>query len=183
MDLDVSVSKLKLLKQSHLRQRYSLEDKLIRIYPAEVKSYEDLIKGYRSDIMTAQSQSIFSGDGFSAMTVEDVTYTDKKAAGTAILEACKAMTSPSPKRIGDYRGFYLDLSFDNFEKQHQITLVGMLRHIVPLSNDIYGNITRLDNMIASLPDKLKVKKLYSKVQFWCERRDLKLTEITNMHIP
>ncbi len=155
MDLDVSVSKLKLLKQSHLSQRYALEDKVIKFYPAEIKRYENIIEGYQSDIGTAQSQSIFSEDGFSAMTVEDVTYTDKKAAGSAILEACKAMTSPDPKRIGDYRGFYLELSFDKFEKQYQITLVGMLRHTVPLGTDIHGNITRLDNMITSLPDKLK----------------------------
>ena len=159
MDLDVSVSKLKLLKQSHLSQRYALEDKVIKFYPAEIKRHENIIKGYQSDIQTAQSQSVFSEDRFSAMTVEDVTYTDKKAAGSAILEACNAMTSPDPKRIGDYRGFYLELSFDKFAKQYQITLVGMLRHTVPLGIDINGNITRLDNMITSLPYKLKAAEL------------------------
>jgi len=155
MDLDVSVSKLKLLKQSHLSQRYALEDKVIKFYPAEIKKYENIIEGYQSDIETAQSQSAFADDGFTVMTVEDVAYIDKKAAGTAILEACKAMTSPDPKRIGDYRGFYLELSFDKFEKQYCMTLVGMLRHTVSLGADIHGNITRLDNMIASLPDRLK----------------------------
>ena len=155
MDLDVQVSKLKLLKQNHLSQRYALEDKVIKFYPAEIKRYENIIEGYKADIQTAHSQSIFTEDGFTAMTIQGEAYTDKKAAGTAILAECKAMTSPEPKRIGDYRGFYMELSFDKFEQQYQITLVGMLRHTVPLGTDIHGNITRLDNMIASLPDKQK----------------------------
>ena len=155
MDLDVQVSKLKLLKQNHLSQRYALEDKVIKFYPAEIKKYENIIEGYKADIQTAHSKSIFAEDGFTAMTIQGEAYTDKKAAGTAILAECKAMTSPDPKRIGDYRGFYMELSFDKFEQQYQITLVGMLRHTVPLGTDIHGNITRLDNMIASLPDKQK----------------------------
>jgi len=155
MDLDVQVSKLKLLKQNHLSQRYALEDKVIKFYPAEIKKYENIIEGYKVDIQAAHSRSIFTEDGFTAMTIQGETYTDKKAAGTAILEECKAMTSPDPKRIGEYRGFYMELSFDKFEKQYCITLVGMLRHTVPLGTDIHGNITRLDNMIASFPDKQK----------------------------
>lgn len=155
MDLDVQVSKLKLLKQNHLSQRYALEDKVIKFYPAEIKKYENIIEGYKFDIQTAHSRSIFTEDGFTTMTIQGETYTDKKAAGTEILEECKAMTSPDPKRIGDYRGFYMELSFDKFEKQYCITLVGLLRHTVPLGTDIHGNITRLDNMIASLPDKQK----------------------------
>lgn len=88
------------------------------------------------------------------MIVEDASYSEKKAAGTAILAACKAMTSPEPKEIGSYRGFKLELSFETFEKQYVLTLVGSLRHSVPLGADIFGNISRIDNMISSLPDKM-----------------------------
>ena len=88
------------------------------------------------------------------MVVEDVSYSEKKAAGTAILAVCKAMTSPEPKEIGSYRGFKLELSFETFEKQYVLTLVGSLRHSVPLGADVFGNISRFDNMISSLPDKM-----------------------------
>ena len=154
MDLDVAVSKLKLLKQNHLSQKYALEDKIIKFYPQEIKRFEERIDGYNSDIERVKNNTVLNDDGFSAMIVEDVSYSEKKAAGTAILAACKAMTSPEPKEIGSYRGFKLELSFETFEKQYVLTLVGSLRHSVPLGADIFGNISRIDNMISSLPDKM-----------------------------
>ena len=154
MDLDVAVSKLKLLKQNHLSQKYALEDKIIKFYPQEIKRFEERIDGYNSDIERAKNNTILNDDGFSDMVIEDVYYSEKKAAGTAILAACKAMTSPEPKEIGSYRGFKLELSFETFEKQYVLTLVGSLRHSVPLGADIFGNISRIDNMISSLPDKM-----------------------------
>ena len=154
MDLDVAVSKLKLLKQNHLSQKYALEDKIIKFYPQEIKRFEERIDGYNSDIERVKNNTVLNDDGFSAMIVEDVSYSEKKAAGTAILAACKAMTSPEPKEIGSYRGFKLELSFETFEKQYVLTLIGSLRHSVPLGADIFGNISRIDNMILSLPDKM-----------------------------
>ncbi len=155
MDLDVAVSKLKLLKQNHLSQRYSLEDRIIKFYPQQIKQGEERIAGYQSDIERAKENTFLNEDNFSPMTVEDVTYDEKKGAGSAILAACKAMTSPEPKSIGSYRGFNMELSFNSFEKEYVLTLVGSLRHSVSLGADIYGNITRLDNLISSMPDKLK----------------------------
>lgn len=155
MDLDVAVSKLKLLKQNHLSQKYALEDKIIKFYPQEIKRFEERIDGYNSDIERVKNNTILNDDGFSEMIVEDVSYSEKKAAGTAILAACKAMTSPEPKEIGSYRGFKLELSFETFEKQYVLTLVGSLRHSVALGADIYGNITRFDNLISSMSDRLK----------------------------
>ena len=155
MDLDVAVSKLKLLKQNHLSQRYSLEDRIIKFYPQQIKQGEERIAGYQSDIERAKENTYLNEDNFSPMTVEDVTYDEKKGAGSAILVACKAMTSPEPKSIGSYRGFNMELSFNSFEKEYVLTLVGSLRHSVALGADIYGNITRLDNLISSMPDKLK----------------------------
>ena len=154
MDLDVAVSKLKLLKQNHLSQKYALEDKIIKFYPQEIKRFEERIDGYNSDIERAKNKTIINDDGFSDMVIEDVSYSEKKAAGTAILAACKAMTSPESKEIGSYRGFKLELSFETFEKQYVLTLVGSLHHSVPLGADIFGNISRIDNMISSLPDKM-----------------------------
>lgn len=154
MDLDVAVSKLKLLKQNHLSQKYALEDKIIKFYPQEIKRFEERIDGYNSDIERVKNNTVLNDDGFSAMIVEDVSYSEKKAAGTAILAACKAMTSPESKEIGSYRGFKLELSFETFEKQYVLTLVGSLRHSVPLGADVFGNISRIDNMISSLPDKM-----------------------------
>ncbi len=154
MDLDVAVSKLKLLKQNHLSQKYALEDKIIKFYPQEIKRFEERIDGYNSDIERAKNKTIINDDGFSDMVIEDASYSEKKAAGTAILAACKAMTSPESKEIGSYRGFKLELSFETFEKQYVLTLVGSLRHSVPLGADIFGNISRIDNMISSLPDKM-----------------------------
>lgn len=155
MDLDVAVSKLKLLKQNHLSQRYSLEDMIIKYYPQRIKEGEERIAGYNADIERAKENTFLNADNFSPMVVEDVTYTEKKGAGSAILVACKAMTSPEPKAIGSYRGFNMELSFNSFEKEYVLTLVGSLRHSVSLGADIYGNITRLDNLISSMADKLK----------------------------
>ena len=155
MDLDVAVSKLKLLKQNHLSQRYSLEDRIIKFYPQQIKQGEERIAGYNADIERAKENTFLNADNFSPMAVEDVTYDEKKGAGSAILSACQAMTSPEPKLIGSYRGFNMELSFNSFEKEYVLTLVGSLRHSVSLGADIYGNITRLDNLISSMPDKLK----------------------------
>lgn len=154
MDLDVAVSKLKLLKQNHLSQRYSLEDRIIKFYPQQIKQGEERIAGYNADIERAKENTFLNADNFSPMVVEDVTYDEKKGAGSAILVACKAMTSPDPKQIGSYRGFNMELSFNSFEKKYVLTLVGSLRHSVSLGADIYGNITRLDNLIASFPERL-----------------------------
>ena len=156
MDLDVAVSKLKLLKQNHLSQRYSLEDRIIKYYPQQIKQGEERIAGYNADIERAKENTFLNADNFSPMVVEDVTYDEKKGAGSAILVACKAMTSPDPKSIGSYRGFNMELSFNSFEKEYVLTLVGSLRHSVSLGGDIHGNIARLDNLISSMPDKLKV---------------------------
>ena len=155
MDLDVAVSKLKLLKQNHLSQRYSLEDRIIKFYPQQIKQGEERIAGYNADIERAKENTFPSVDNFSPMVVEDVTYDEKKGAGSAILAVCQAMTSPEPKMIGSYRGFNMELSFDGFDKSFVLTLVGSLRHSISLGADIYGNITRLDNLISSMPEKLK----------------------------
>ena len=161
MDLDIQVSKLKLLKANHLSQRYALEDKLIKHFPRQIKSTEERVAGYEKDIARYEKYSAKDPAGekaeeskFAGMTVKDIFYHEKAKAGTAILEACKAMTSPEPQQMGSYLGFPMLFSFDAFNKKYQITLQGALSHTVALGADVHGNITRLNNALAEMPKKL-----------------------------
>ena len=87
------------------------------------------------------------------MKVEGTVYTDKKAAGSAILAACKAMTSSDPVPLGRYRGFSMELSFDSISREFKITLIGTLRHTANLGTDIFGNILRLDNLLGDFEER------------------------------
>ena len=153
MDLDIDVSRLKLLKANHLSQIYSLEDKIYKDFPARIVSLEERIKGYDKDIATAESHPSVDKDNFCGMIVKDISYSDKKGAGEAIIAACKAMTNPDAVNLGFYRGFGMELSFDTFSKEYRITLTGKLRHTVPLGTDIFGNILRLDNAVSAMPER------------------------------
>lgn len=153
MDLDVSVSKLKLLKANHLSQHYALEDKILKEYPARIAVLEQRITGYDEDIKCRDENTHPNEDGFSPMVIKGITYTDKKDAGTALIEACKAMTTPEPIEVGSYRGFKLELSFDSFSKEFRATLKNELSHSTPLGTDIFGNIIRLDNTLNAFAER------------------------------
>jgi hypothetical protein len=153
-DLEMQVGKLKLLKSSYLSQRYDLEDKTLKLYPAEIKRLTERIDGYEHDIAWEKEQPQPQKDTFVGMVVDGTMLWERKAAGTAILEACKAKTSPDPTPLGEYRGFQMELSFDSFSKAYEVTLKSALSHKVALGTDIGGNITRLDNLLAALPEKL-----------------------------
>ena len=154
MDLDIDVQRLKLLKANHLSQRYALEDQIIKYLPQKAASLEQRIEGYTADINRLKENTHPNEDGFSPMEVEGTTYTDKKAAGSAILAACKAMTSPDPVPLGQYRGFAMELSFESFTKEFRITLKGALTHTTSLGTDIFGNILRLDNLLGGMEERL-----------------------------
>lgn len=153
MDLDIEVQKLKLLKANHLSQRYALEDQLIRRFPEAISGLQQKIDGLRLDFARLKENTHPNKDGFSPMTVNGQTLSEKKAAGTAILEACKAMTSTDPVSLGSYRGFALSLSFDSFDKEFKISMQGALTYVTPLGTDVYGNILRMDNLLESLPTR------------------------------
>ena len=155
MDLDIQVSKLQLLKQSFLNQRYEMEDKVMKYYPAEIKKQSQYIVEYEADINQVKEHTPPDRDIFPTMQIKGVTYNDKKEAGKAIIEACKAMTSPEEILIGTYRGFSMELSYNTIIKQFVITLKGKRAYHVALGTDIYGNITRLDNEIGKLSDNLE----------------------------
>ena len=154
MDLDIDVQRLKLLKANHLSQRYALEDQIIKYLPQKAASLEQRIEGYTADMNRLKENTHPNEDGFSPMEVEGTTYTDKKAAGSAILAACKAMTSPDPVPLGQYRGFAMELSFESFTKEFRITLKGTLTHTTGLGTDIFGNILRLDNLLGGMEERL-----------------------------
>jgi N12 class adenine-specific DNA methylase len=146
-DLEMQVGKLKLLKASHLSQRYDLEDRLLKKYPAQIKQLSERIDGYGKDIAIVAANPKPQGDEFVGITLNGTAYADKKAAGSAILAACQAMRNPDPVPLGEYRGFAMDLSFDTFGKEYRVTLKGALSHIVSLGTDIVGNLTRIDNAL------------------------------------
>ena len=154
MDLDIDVTRLKLLKANHLSQRYSLEDQILKEFPQKIKSLEQRIEGYRADIDQRKRNTEPNEDGFSPMFMPSGTVREKKAAGDAILGLCKSMTSPDPIPIGQYRGFDMELSFDTFSREYKITLIHQLRHTVTLGTDIFGNIQRLDNTLSSFEERM-----------------------------
>lgn len=151
MDLEIEVSRLKLVKANYLSQKYMLEDSLLKHYPKEIRLTQERINGYEADIALYGRHK---SEDFPGMLLYGTHYAEKKEAGTAILEACKAMTSPEPKEVGSYRGFTLLLSYDIVAKVFRMTLRGELSHTVELGSDIHGNIQRIENMLESLPSRL-----------------------------
>ena len=154
MDLDVAVSRLKLLKANHLSQRYALEDQIIKEFPQQISAYEQRIEAYKEDMERLAENTKPNTDGFSPMIVEGITFTEKKAAGSAILEACQNMTSPAAVPIGQYRGFAMELSFDTLTRNYKVSLIGSLTHMAVLGADIFGNIQRMDNLLEGFEDQM-----------------------------
>ena len=151
MDLEIEVSRLKLVKANYLTQKYALEDSLLKHYPKEIRLTQERIKGYQADIALYQRHKT---EEFPGMVLCGISYAEKKDAGAAIIEICKAQTSPEAKEIGSYRGFALLLSFDTMSKVFRMTLRGSLSHTIELGSDIHGNIQRMENMLESLPSRL-----------------------------
>ena len=155
MDLDIQVQKLKLLKSNFLSEKYSLEDKIIKYYPQRITSLENRIYGLTEDVKTAKQHPKPTDDRFVGMEVKGVSYSEKADAGKAIIEACKEMTSPAPIPLGKYRGFETELSFDTTERSYCVTVKGETGKQVSLGDDVFGNITRIDNTVERFADDLE----------------------------
>ena len=153
MDLDIEVSRLKLLKSSHLSQKYSLEDQIIKYFPRQIADNTERIEGYAADQVTVAENTHSNEDGFAPMVLIGATYIEKKAAGSELLAICHNMLTPNATVIGAYRGLTLELSYDSFSKDYRLAMIGQLRHTVSLGTDIYGNIQRMDNALEALPAK------------------------------
>ena len=169
MDLDIEVSKLKLLKGNHLSQRYALEDAISKTFPKSIAETQERLAGYGADIATVKAHTAPNADGFSPMTLAGKVYAEKKAAGTELLTLCQNMLTPEPMQIGLYRGLTLELSFDSFSQEYRLAMIGQLRHVVTLGTDVFGNIQRMDNLLESLPVKEqacreKLSELHSQLE-------------------
>ena len=156
MDLDIQVQKLKLLKSNFLSERYALEDKIIKYYPQRITALENRIEGLKQDVETAKQHPKPTDDRFVGMEVKGVFYSEKADAGKAIIEACKQMNSPDPIPLGKYRGFETELLFNTAERNYEVRLKGATSRNVPLGDDAYGNIIRLDNGIERFAESLSL---------------------------
>ena len=153
MDLDIEVSKLKLLKANHLSQKYALEDAISKGFPKQIAEAQARIAGYGADIAAVKENTHPNADGFSPLTLAGVTYAEKKEAGAALLTMCQTMLSPEATQVGFYRGLTLELEFHSFSQEYRLTMIGQLRHTVTLGTDVFGNLQRMDNALESLPLK------------------------------
>ena len=157
MDLDIQVQKLRLLKSNYLSEKYELEDKIIKYYPTTIARIKETIAGLEKDRSLAEEHPKPLDDTFVGIEVKGVSYSEKAEGGQKIIDACKEMTSPDPVPLGKYRGFDLELSFDTFEKAYQVKIKGSLSRSVSLGTDAIGNITRIDNAIEKIPERLEAK--------------------------
>lgn len=153
MELDTKVSKLKLAKANYLSQKYDLEDRIIKYYPQKIKSIKTRIEGLENDIKDLKPQKEFQ-----QIKIKDMLIVDKKQAGNAILLACKGYDGQDKKYIGEYRGFDLYIQFNSLSQYYIMSLKKELYYPVELGNDVYGNLTRIDNTIENIPKSLKVER-------------------------
>ena len=158
MDLDIQVQKLRLLKSNYLSEKYELEDKIIKYYPKTIAQTKEMIAGLEKDISLAKEHPKPLDDTFVGVEVKGVSYSEKADGGQRIIDACKEMTSPDPVPLGKYRGFDLELSFEPFEKAYQVKIKGSLSRSISLGTDAIGNITRIDNAIEKISERLEEKK-------------------------
>lgn len=158
MDLDIQVSKLRVLKQSYLSEHYDLEDRILKFYPQTIKEYEERIAGYESDAALAEQHKPQGEDKFCPMTIKGVTFTEKAVAGEMLLAVCKENILANPVEIGSYRGFRMEVYYDTLNTHYCLNLCGKAKHKVDLGADALGNLTRIENELSKLPARLEAAK-------------------------
>ena len=154
MDLDVDVARLRLMKANHQSQQYRLEDNILRHFPAQIEENKGFLSGFEADMKTLEAHP-HPKDGFAGMEVKGDFLTDKDNAGAAILEAFKDAKGLESVPIGTYRGFAMSLTVENFGKDFILTLKGRMSHRVELGKDARGNLVRIDNALAQMPERYK----------------------------
>ena len=158
MDLDIQVSKLRVLKQSYLSEHYDLEDRVLKYYPQTIKEYEERIAGYENDVALAEQHKPQGEDKFCPMTLKGVTYTEKADAGEMLLAICKDYPMSAPTEIGSYRGIRMEIYYDTVNAHYCMNLCGRAKHKVDLGSDALGNLTRIENELSKLPARLEATK-------------------------
>ena len=168
MDLDIDVARLKLLKADHQSQQFRLEDNLLKHFPEQIERSKGFIAGFQTDMETLAAHP-HPKDGFAGMEIRGDKLTDKENAGAALLDAMKDATGLNPVPIGSYRGFFMSLTLEDFGKDYVLTLKGQMTHRVTLGKDARGNLTRIDNVLNQMPERLQnvevqLQTLYAQVE-------------------
>ena len=174
MNLDVEVAKLKVLKADHQSQKYRLEDKLLKTFPASIQHQKEVIACMKEDAKTAEANPQVK-DGFCGMVIRGMHYEDKLTAGERLLAACQELPSAEPMEIGSYRGFPMELSYNAFHNQFEIAFKGLSNNHVFLGTDARGNITRLDNALDNFPER--IEKAENHLGILIQQRDAAQAEL------
>lgn len=157
MDLDVEVSRLKLMKADHQSKQYRLEDQLLKYFPEEIEKHKGFIMGFESDLEVLAAHP-HPEDGFAGMEIRGDLLTDKENAGAALLDACKEVKTSDPVQIGSYRGYAISVEFSAWKQEYTLLLKGRMTHRATLGTDPRGNLTRIDNALAQMPQRLEAAK-------------------------
>ena len=152
MDLDIEVAKLRLMKADYQSNQFKLEDQILKQYPEEIRQSQERAKGYRADMALLEAHPL-PKDGFVGMAIKGKRIVDKEAAGKMLLEACRL--SPHDMELGEYRGMKMTVDYDSYRQEVKLVLRGEMSHTVTMGTDVYGNLTRIENALANMPQKLE----------------------------
>ena len=159
MDLDIQVSKLKVLKQSYLSEHYDLEDRILKHFPQTIAEYEQRIVCYKADTALTEQHKPQGEEKFCPMTLRGISYNGKAAAGEMLLAICKEYPLSAPIEIGSYRGFKMEIFYDTVGTHYCLNLCGQAKYKVELGSDPLGNLTRIENELAKLPARLEAAQI------------------------
>ena len=154
MDLDIEVSKLKIMKADHNSKQFRLEDSLLKYFPEKIEEHKGFVRGLDADMQTLAAHPL-PAEGFVGMEIRGDRLTDKENAGAALLDTCKAVKGKDPVQIGSYRGFTMSVAFDSMWKTYTLTLKGQMTHRVELGSDARGNLVRIENALDKMPERLR----------------------------
>ena len=154
MDLDIEVSKLKIMKADHNSKQFRLEDSLLKYFPEKIEEHKGFVRGLEADMQTLAAHPLPAED-FVGMEIRGDRLTDKENAGAALLDTCKEVKGKDPVQIGSYRGFTMSVAFDSMWKTYTLTLKGQMTHRVELGSDARGNLVRIENALDKMPERLR----------------------------
>ena len=154
MDLDIEVSKLKIMKADHNSKQFRLEDSLLKYFPEKIEEHKGFVRGLDADMQTLAAHPL-PAEGFVGMEIRGDRLTDKENAGAALLDTCKEVKGKDPVQIGSYRGFTMSVAFDSMWKTYTLTLKGQMTHRVELGSDARGNLVRIENALDKMPERLR----------------------------
>ena len=154
MDLDVDVARLRLMKADHQSKQFRLEDQVLKNFPRQMEQYRGYIAGFQQDLATVAAHPL-PPEAFVGMEIKGRHYSDKEAAGEAIIAACKdAVKTNSDAEIGHYRGLSVTVSYNPFDNQFEMTLRGAMSHRLVLGSDAKGNLIRMENALSNIPARM-----------------------------